>query len=81
MRVGKARRVRIRSPDYLNLEANLMTQKLVDLRASILERRYEDALAIVDELEGMSKKAILRAIKSFVVRMLIHLIKTKSSSV
>jgi hypothetical protein len=54
-----------------------MTQKLVDLRASILERRYEDALAIVDELEGMSKKAILRAIKSFVVRMLIHLIKNQ----
>lgn len=54
-----------------------MTQELVDLRASILEGRYEDALAIVGELEGMSKKAILRAIKSFVVRMLIHLIKNQ----
>lgn len=54
-----------------------MTQELVDLRASILEGRYEDALTIVDELEGMSKKAILRAIKSFVVRMLIHLIKNQ----
>ena len=54
-----------------------MTQELVDLRASILEGRYEDALAIVDELEGMSKKAILRAIKSFIVRMLIHLIKNQ----
>ncbi len=54
-----------------------MTQELVDLRASILEGRYEDALTIVDELEGMSKKAILRAIKSFIVRMLIHLIKNQ----
>jgi hypothetical protein len=31
----------------------------------------------VDELEGMSKKAILRTIKFFVVRMLIHLIKNQ----
>jgi hypothetical protein len=54
-----------------------MTQELIDLRASILEGRYEDALAIVDELEGMSKKALLRAIKSFVVRMLILLIKNQ----
>jgi hypothetical protein len=54
-----------------------MTQELIDLRASILEGRYEDALALVDELEGMSKKAILRAIKSFVIRMLIHLIKNQ----
>lgn len=54
-----------------------MTQELIDLRASILEGRYEDALAIIDELEGMSKKAILRAIKSFVIRMLIHLIKNQ----
>ncbi len=54
-----------------------MTQELIDLRASILEGRYEDALAIVDELEGMSNKAILRAIRAFVVRMLIHLIKNQ----
>ncbi|HEY9607518.1 MAG TPA: DUF29 family protein [Allocoleopsis sp.] len=54
-----------------------MTQELIDLRASILEGRYEDALVIVDELEGMSKKAILRAIKSFIIRILIHLIKNQ----
>ena len=52
-----------------------MTQELMDLRNSILEQRLEDALAIVDELEGMSKQAILRNIESFLVRMLIHLIK------
>jgi hypothetical protein len=54
-----------------------MTQELIDLRNSILEGRYEDALAIVDELEGMSKQAILRNIESFLDRMLIHLIKNQ----
>ncbi|MFM6198817.1 MAG: DUF29 family protein, partial [Dolichospermum sp.] len=54
-----------------------MTQELIDLRNSILEQRYSDALAIVDELEGMSKKAILRQIKSFLKELLIHLIKNQ----
>lgn len=54
-----------------------MTQELVELRSSILEGRYTDALSLVDELEGMSKKAILRNIKAFLVRMLIHLIKNQ----
>ncbi|WP_413175463.1 DUF29 family protein [Anabaena azotica] len=54
-----------------------MTQELIDLRNSILAGRYEDALAIVDELEGMSKKAILRQIKSFFKVLLIHLIKNQ----
>jgi hypothetical protein len=54
-----------------------MTQELIDLRTSILEGRYADALAIVDELEGMSKQAILRNIESFLVRMLVHLIKNQ----
>lgn len=50
-----------------------MTQELVDLRASILEGRYSDALAIADELEGMSKKEILRKIKAFLRVLVIHL--------
>ncbi|MFN6562327.1 MAG: DUF29 family protein [Nostoc sp. ChiSLP01] len=54
-----------------------MTQELIDLRTCILEGRYADALAIVDELEGMSKKAVLRQIKSFVRILLIHLIKNQ----
>jgi hypothetical protein len=54
-----------------------MTQELIDLRNSILEGRYTDAIAIVDELEGMSKKATLRNIKSFLVRLLIHLMKNQ----
>lgn len=54
-----------------------MTQELIDLRTSILEGRYEDALEIVDELEGMSKQSILRNIQSFLERMLMHLIKNQ----
>lgn len=54
-----------------------MVQELIDLRTSILEGRYEDALAIVTELEGMSKQEILRNIESFLIRMLIHLIKNQ----
>ena len=54
-----------------------MTQELIDLRNSILEKRYADALAIVDELEGMSKQANLRQIQSFLKILLIHLIKNQ----
>lgn len=54
-----------------------MTQELIDLRNSILSGRYDDALTIVDELEGMSKKSTLRNIRSYLIRMLIHLIKNQ----
>ncbi len=57
-----------------------MTQELIDLRTSILEGRYADALAIVDELEGMSKQAILRNIESFLVRILVQRVGDNSSS-
>ncbi|MEH2122201.1 hypothetical protein [Nostoc sp.] len=54
-----------------------MTQELIDLRKSILEGRYADALAIVDELEGMSKQAILRNVQAYLRILLIHLIKNQ----
>ena len=49
----------------------------MDLRLSILEGRYEDALELVDELEGMSRQAILRNIESFLTRLMVHLIKNQ----
>lgn len=55
-----------------------MVQELIDLRQSIVEGRYQDALDIVDELEGMGKQAILRNIESFLVRLLVHLIKNQA---
>jgi len=54
-----------------------MTQELIDLRTNILEGRYADALIIIDELEEMGKQAILRNIQSFILRLLMHLIKNQ----
>mgnify|MGYP000263823269 CR=1 FL=1 len=54
-----------------------MVQELIDLRNCILEGRNEDALFIVDELEGMSKQATLRNIGSFLLILLSHLIKNQ----
>jgi len=59
------------------VKVKYMTQELIDLRTSILEGRYVDALAIVDELEGMSKQSILANIQSFLDRMMMHLIKNQ----
>ena len=54
-----------------------MVQELIDLKNCILAGRNEDALAIVDELEGMSKQANLRKISWFLLMLLIHLIKNQ----
>jgi hypothetical protein len=55
----------------------MTTQELIDLRTCIMEGRTLDALAIVDELDGMSKKDIIRKIKSYLTVMLVHLIKNQ----
>ncbi|MGF1517800.1 MAG: hypothetical protein ACFCVB_08360 [Nodosilinea sp.] len=49
----------------------------MDLRRSLVEGRYRDALVLVDELEGMGRQTILRNIESFLVRLLQHLIKNQ----
>ncbi|MFB2879401.1 DUF29 family protein [Floridanema aerugineum] len=54
-----------------------MVQELLDLRASILAGRYEEALTLIDELEAMGKQAIIRNIESFLIRLMIHLIKNQ----
>ncbi|NJL46679.1 MAG: DUF29 domain-containing protein [Leptolyngbyaceae cyanobacterium SM2_5_2] len=54
-----------------------MAQELLELRKSLLEGRYGDALDLVDELEEMSKQAILRNMESFLVRLMVHLIKNQ----
>lgn len=54
-----------------------MVQELIDLRVSIQEGRYQEALEIIDELEGMGRQAILRNIQSYLLRLLIHLIKNQ----
>jgi len=54
-----------------------MTQELIELRQTILEGRYDDALEILDDLEDMSKQGTLRKIEAFLVRLVIHLIKNQ----
>lgn len=54
-----------------------MVQELQDLKTCILEGNYEAALAIVDELDWMSRKGILRTIRSYLIRLIIHLIKNQ----
>lgn len=57
-----------------------MTQELIDLRVSIVEGRYDDAISIIDDLEEMSRKAIFRNIMSFLIRLMVHLIKNQIES-
>lgn len=54
-----------------------MTQELADLRQSIVSGHYDEALVIIDELEEMSKKAILRTLRSYLIRLMSHLIKNQ----
>jgi len=54
-----------------------MIQELADLKASLLEGRYQDALTLVEQLDGMSRQAKIDAIESQLVRMLIHLVKNQ----
>jgi hypothetical protein len=50
-------------------------QEIIDLRQSILEGRTSDALALLDELEAMGRKSVIYTIESYLVRLVMHLIK------
>ncbi len=50
---------------------------MIELRNYIIQGYYQEALEIIDDLEEMSKKAILEKIQSFLVRLMIHLIKNQ----
>lgn len=55
----------------------MTTQELIDLRNCIMEGRHHDALAIIDELDAMSKKDIILKIESYLIVLLVHLIKNQ----
>jgi hypothetical protein len=55
----------------------MMREELADLRHHIQHGQQTEALAIVDELDDMSRKAIVRNIRSFLVRLLTHQIKNQ----
>jgi hypothetical protein len=50
-------------------------EELLELRACIEQHRYDDALAIVNEMEEMSKEDKINKIGRFIKIILIHLIK------
>lgn len=54
-----------------------MSQELAELRQAILQQEYARVLSIVDELDSLSQKATLRNIRSYLVRLLIYLIKNQ----
>ncbi len=52
-------------------------EELAELKNNILTGKYADALAIIDELEEMSRRDIIRKIESYLIRLLAHLIKNQ----
>jgi hypothetical protein len=50
-------------------------EEILELRRSIEEGRYHDALALIGEMEEMAKEDKIIKIKSFLGVLLIHLIK------
>ena len=50
-------------------------EELAQLRQLLVAGNTIEAIALVDELEEMSKKAIIRNIESYLVLLLAHLIK------
>jgi ribosomal protein S17E len=50
-------------------------EELLELKEYILRHDYDAALALVEELEEMSKKEIINNIRSYAVILLLHLIK------
>ncbi|MEN9870010.1 MAG: hypothetical protein RLZZ171_993 [Cyanobacteriota bacterium] len=53
-------------------------EELLELRKCILNQNYTEALLIVDELEEMSKDDKIAKIKSYLIILLIHLIKQEA---
>lgn len=52
-------------------------EELIELKQYIESRNWQAALNLVDELEEMSKKAIINNIKRFLTILLAHLIKNQ----
>ena len=52
-----------------------MTQELIDLKKAIAHYDYQKALEIVNDLEAMSREDKIQKIESYLVVLLIHLLK------
>ena len=49
--------------------------ELIDLRSAIEEKRYADALILLGEMEEMSREDKIEKIDSFLIILLLHLMK------
>ena len=52
-------------------------EEILELKECLLTHQYERALAIVEELEQMGRQDKINNLESFLVILLIHLIKIK----
>lgn len=52
-----------------------MTQELIDLKKAIANYDYQKALEIVNDLEAMSREDKIQKIESYLVVLLVHLLK------
>ncbi|MFK5970593.1 MAG: DUF29 family protein [Candidatus Marithrix sp.] len=50
-------------------------EELIDLRQAIEQQRYGDAITLLGEMEGMSREDKIEKIDSFLIILLLHLIK------
>jgi len=50
-------------------------EELIDLRLAIEEKRYADALILLGEMEEMSREDKIEKIDSFLIILLLHLMK------
>ncbi len=55
-------------------------EELFTLRKYIEAKNYKEALALIDELEEMSKDEKINKVESYIVILLIHLIKQKAEN-
>ena len=55
-------------------------EELLELKALLLKGDIKGSLAIVEDLEDMSKNAIVSTIRSYAVILLIHLIKQQAEN-
>ncbi len=54
-----------------------MLLELAELKRSITENRLTDAFALIEELDSMSRKSVIRTIRAYLIRLLVHLIKNQ----
>ncbi|MFM7790969.1 MAG: DUF29 family protein, partial [Microcystis panniformis] len=55
-------------------------EELLELKALLLKGDIKGSLAIVEELEDMSKNGIISTIRSYAVILLLHLIKQQAEN-